>query len=41
MCYLSKISKHSAAVTSQLRCEVTAIQSIFKMSSFLLNKLDK
>jgi hypothetical protein len=31
----------SVVVTSQLRCEVTTIQSIFKMSSFFTNKLDK
>jgi hypothetical protein len=31
----------SVVVTSQLFCEVTTIQSIFKMSSFFYNKLDK
>lgn len=31
----------SVVVTSQLRCEVTNVQSIFKMSSYLYNKLDK
>lgn len=36
-----KISKHSVVVTSQRSCEVTTIQSIFKMSSFFANKLDK
>ena len=29
------------ALSSQLRCEDKAVQSIFKMSSFFANKLDK
>ncbi len=38
---LAKISTSSLALPLQLRCKGKAIQSIFKMSSFFANKLDK
>jgi type I restriction enzyme R subunit len=38
---IEETSKTSVVITSQLRCEVTTIQSIFKMSSYFANKLDK
>jgi hypothetical protein len=41
MAYKTKITSSSVVVTSQRSCEVTTIQSIFKMSSFFANKLDK
>jgi len=38
---IEETSKSSVVVTSQRSCEVTTIQSIFKMSSYFANKLDK